>query len=63
MRSIEFNYARHRQRDIPLVPMSLRTGGKWSEVWAYVDSGSLYDCFHDNVAELLDTELFEVYVT
>jgi hypothetical protein len=32
MRSLEFNYARHRQRDIPLVPVSLRTSGKWSEV-------------------------------
>jgi hypothetical protein len=31
VRSVEFNYARHRQRDIPLVPVSLRTGGKWSE--------------------------------
>ena len=43
MRSVEFNYAKHRQRNIPLVPVSLRTGGKWSEVWAYVDSGSFYN--------------------
>ena len=45
MRSLEFNYARHRQRDIPLVPISLRTHGKWSEVWAYADSGSFYTLF------------------
>ena len=59
MRSVEFNYARHRQRDIPLVPVSLRTGGKWSEVWAYVDSGSFYSLFDDKVADLLDLELRE----
>ena len=59
MRSVEFNYARHRQRDIPLVPVSLRTGGKWSEVWAYVDSGSFYSRFDDKVADLLDLELRE----
>ena len=32
MRSVAFSYARHRQRDIPLVPVGLRTHGKWSEV-------------------------------
>jgi len=59
MHSIEFNYARHRQRDIPLVPVSLRTGGKWSEVWAYADSGSFYSLFDDKVAELPELNLLE----
>ena len=59
MRSLEFNYARHRQRDIPLVPISLRTHGKWSEVWAYADSGSFYTLFDDKVADLLDLKLLE----
>lgn len=57
MRSLEFNYARHRQRDIPLVPVSLRTGGKWSEVWAYVDSGAFYSLFDDKVSDLLGLDL------
>ncbi len=30
MRSIEFGYARHKRRDIPLIPVSLRSGGKFS---------------------------------
>jgi hypothetical protein len=59
MPSLEFNYARHRQRDIPIVPVSLRTRGKWSEVWAYVDSGSFYTLFDDKVADLLDLKLLE----
>jgi hypothetical protein len=59
MRSLEFNYAKHRQRDIPLIPVSLRTGGKWSEVWAYVDSGSFYSLFDDKVAELLGLDLLK----
>jgi predicted aspartyl protease len=57
MRSVEFSYARHRQRDIPLVPVSLRTGGKWNELWAYVDSGSFYTLFDDKVADLLGLDL------
>lgn len=56
MRSIEFGYARHRRRDVPLIPVSLRTGGKWKEVWAYVDSGSFYSIFDDKVAEILDID-------
>lgn len=57
MRSIEFQYARHRRRDIPLIPVGLRTTGKWKEVWVYVDSGSFYSIFDDKVAEILDIEL------
>lgn len=57
MRSLEFRYARHRLRDIPLIPVSLRTGGKWKEFWAYVDSGSFYSIFDDKVAEVLDIDL------
>lgn len=59
MRSIEFKYALHRRRDIPLIPVSLRTGGKWKELWAYVDSGSFYSIFDDKVAEILDITLME----
>jgi predicted aspartyl protease len=59
MRSIGFDYARHRQGDIPLVPVSLRSGGKWSEVWAYVDSGCFYIVFDDKVADLLELKLLE----
>ena len=57
MRVIEFAYARHRRRDVPLIPVNLRTGGKWKELWAYVDSGSFYTIFDDKVAELLDVEV------
>lgn len=59
MRSIEFRYALHRRRNLPLIPVSLRTGGKWKEVWAYVDSGSFYTIFDDKVAEILDISLTE----
>jgi len=44
MRSIEFSYARHRQRDIPLVPVSLRTSGKWSEVTDTLMLGETIHC-------------------
>jgi len=57
MHSIEFGYARHRRRDVPLIPVSLRTGKKWNEVWAYVDSGSFYSIFDDTIAEILNIEL------
>ena len=57
MRSVEFRYALHRRRDVPLIPVSLRTGGKWKEVWAYVDSGSFYSIFDEKVAEILDINL------
>lgn len=59
MRSIEFKYALHRRRDVPIIPVSLRTRGKWKEVWAYVDSGSFYSIFDDKVAEILDINLTE----
>ena len=42
MNTIEFNYAHHTRRDIPVIPISLRTGGKWRKVWVYLDSGSFY---------------------
>ena len=57
MRSIEFRYVIHRHRDVPIIPVGLRTGGKWKEVWAYVDSGSFYTIFDDKVAEILDINL------
>ena len=57
MHSIEFGYALHRRRDVPLIPVSLRTRGKWKQVWAYVDSGSFYSIFDDKVAEILDINL------
>lgn len=57
MRSIEFRFVLHRRRDVPLIPVGLRTGGKWKEVWAYVDSGSFYSIFDDKVAEVLDIDL------
>ena len=57
MHSVEFKYARHRQRDVPLVPVGLRSSGKWMEVWAYVDSGSFYSLFDDKIADLLDLDL------
>ena len=57
MRSIEFKYALHKRRDIPLIPVGLRTRGKWMEVWAYVDSGSFYSIFDEKVAEVLDINL------
>ncbi|MDM8538572.1 hypothetical protein QUF70_17590 [Desulfobacterales bacterium HSG17] len=57
MHSLEFKYAYHRMRSIPLIPVSLRTGGKWMEVWAYVDSGSFYTIFDDKIAEILNIKL------
>ncbi len=56
MRSIEFGYVLHRRRDVPIIPVGLRTGGKWKEVWAYVDSGSFYTIFEDKIDEILDIE-------
>ena len=57
MYSVEFDYARHRKRAVPLIPISLRSKNSWVEVWAYVDSGASYSIFDDKVAELLGIEL------
>ena len=57
MRVIEFNYARHPRRDIPLIPLRLRTTRKWREVWVYVDSGSFYSIFDEKIAEILDIDV------
>jgi hypothetical protein len=57
MYSIEFDYARYRKRDIPLIPVSLRSKNSWVEVWAYVDSGAFYTMFDDKVADLLGVEI------
>jgi len=42
MYTVEFNYARHRIRYVPIIPISLRSKDGWIEVWAYVDSGAFY---------------------
>ncbi len=57
MYSVAFEYARHRLRDIPLIPVGLRAQGEWVRVWAYVDSGAFYSLFDDRVAELLGLQL------
>lgn len=57
MYSVTFEYARHRLRDIPLIPVGLRGQQRWVEVWAYVDSGAFYSLFDDKVAELLGIQL------
>ena len=59
MHTLEFNYARHPRRDIPLIPIKLRTTGKWREVWVYVDSGSFYSIFDEKIAEILDIDIYE----
>ena len=59
MYSVEFNYARHRKRDLPIIPISLRSRNSWVEVWAYVDSGAFYSIFDDKVADLLSIEVQE----
>ena len=59
MYSVEFDYARHRKRAIPLIPISLRSKNSWVEVWAYVDSEAFYSIFDDKVAELLGIKLEE----
>jgi len=55
--SITFDYARHRLRDIPLIPVSLKGRQGWVEIWAYLDSGAFYSLFDDKVADLLGIEL------
>ena len=57
MYSISFDYARHRLRDIPLIPVSLKGKQGWVEIWAYLDSGAFYSLFDDKVADLLGIEL------
>lgn len=57
MYSITFDYARHRLRDIPLIPVSLKGKQGWVEIWAYLDSGAFYSLFDDKVADLLGIEL------
>ena len=59
MHTIEFGYVFHKRRNVPLIPVGLRTGGKWKEIWAYVDSGSFYTIFDDKIAEILDIKLNE----
>jgi len=55
--SITFDYARHRLRDIPLIPVSLKGRQGWLEIWAYLDSGAFYSLFDDKVADLLGIQL------
>ena len=57
MYSITFDYARHRLRDIPLIPVSLKGEQGWAEIWAYLDSGAFYSLFDDKMADLLGIEL------
>jgi len=59
MYTVEFNYARHRIRYVPLIPIGLKSKDEWVEVWAYVDSGAFYTIFDDKVAELLGIELYK----
>ncbi len=59
MRSLKFGYVLHGRRNIPLIPLSLRTGGKWMEFWAYVDSGAFYTIFDDKISEILDIDLIK----
>lgn len=59
MYSVEFDYARHRKRDLPIIPIGLRLRNSWVEVWAYVDSGAFYSIFDDKVADLLGIEVQE----
>jgi len=59
MHFVEFDYARHRRRDVPLIPIRLRSKNSWVEIWAYVDSGAFYSIFDDKVAELLGIEVYK----
>lgn len=42
---VKFRYSSFEGRNAPIVPVSIKTKGKWYELWAYVDSGAKYSLF------------------
>ncbi len=42
MRLVEFPYTLYKGLQVPIIPLQLQNGGKWFELWAFVDSGATF---------------------
>lgn len=57
MVSHRFDYTTFRNHKAPVIPIDVWGGGRWHNVWAYVDSGASFSVFHTREAKRLGVRL------
>ena len=57
MRTIEFPYTPYKGIFVPAIPLQLKGGGQWFDLWAFVDSGATYSIFKSKEALSMNIDL------
>jgi hypothetical protein len=57
MRTLEFSYTPYKEIFIPTIPLQLKNGEQWFELWAFVDSGATYSIFSAKEAFSMNIDL------
>ena len=57
MGSHRFDYSVFRDAKAPVIPVEVWGGGRWHNLWVYVDSGASFTVFHTYEAKRLGVRL------
>lgn len=57
MATHRFDYSVFHDAKAPIVPVEVWGGGRWHNLWAYVDSGASFSVFHTYEAKRLGVKL------
>lgn len=57
MASHRFDYSVFRDAKAPVIPIEVWGGGRWHNLWVYVDSGASFTVFHTYEAKRLGVKL------
>ena len=56
MPALEFPYATYKEHTLPIVPINIRSGNRWHEMWMFVDSGATYSILNAKECKRLDLD-------
>ena len=56
MPAIEFPYATYKEHTLPIVPVSIRNGDRWHEMWMFADSGATYSILNAKESKRLNLD-------
>ena len=57
MSLIEFPYSIYKDQMLPIVPIDIKGGDNWHEMWVFVDSGATYSVLNIREARRLNVNL------
>lgn len=56
MSPIEFPYIIYKEHRLPIVPVNVKDGTRWHEIWMFVDSGATYTVLNAQESKRLNID-------